>query len=624
VAEKRTIGHGTLAAAVLLALLGAAAALWHWGGDAGGPATLPQATAWSLQIEPGRALRYGFSLSDATTTMLGKLDEPMRMAADVRLEGELEWIGVRSDAHGAEALMRLTRLSTCRFQLAGGDLVPDPSVVVGQAALVELDARGRVKRLRLRPDQAPMAKRILQLLAGQMQVTPPDRRTLRWRATETTPLGTAVSQYSVRSDDGAELDLGRQRDAYLSIGALQDPTSGDATTVAGEALITVERGGWLVRIAGEESVSVTRAGRTLLTSASRFSLERLAEESGAALATVAGYSDPLGFDEALRTEALDRNMIRQRVGDMTWEKMASDLRRWGVSGTMPDHNAWLWKASGLLIQHPELCAELVTIFQEPGVGEKGRALILDLLVGAGHPVAQAALRAALDTGAAKASPEYYLLFQRLSLLEAPAGETVDYVQRSYGEAKGDMVGASAYAMGAVAQSLRDNGEKDEAERLAAQLERDLRAAKTPDDEAVFVAALGMAALPQHESLLLGFATHPAWQLRLAAATALRDYASDESREAIVGLVADEQMLVQTRAMLALLKENLTPDDLGQLLAAVTARRVEERGYESLVSLVAPYYEKRVPQAEAILRAILAQPLYNDRIKGRVRLLLDEP
>ena len=111
-----------------------------------------------------------------------------------------------------------------------------------------------------------------------------------------------------------------------------------------------------------------------------------------ALAAAAAVVPSTGPMDVVESGAGRRNALLLRAAGLTGAQLVLDIRAHATMERLPDHNRWLWRATGLLKLEPALCSQLVTLFQDKTLGQETRALILDLLVGAGHATAQEAMR----------------------------------------------------------------------------------------------------------------------------------------------------------------------------------------------------------------------------------------
>ncbi|MCC7384813.1 MAG: HEAT repeat domain-containing protein [Deltaproteobacteria bacterium] len=575
--------------------------------------------------------RYRYALrfrEDLTVRLLPGVDPGAPLTTSLDLGAELTLSSYGEIENQRYRLgVRLTALDPRVFRMGDAELFRSPedveTALFDREALVDLTERGEIVGLRFPEEPSPTFERVLQLLISELQVRVADEPT--WSALESTHQGQAESRYRRTTAGGdLEVQLERTRPRYATLRAIRvrPKEPAPAQTLAARAEIRFARAGHLVELRAQERLSVERdrAG-SVLSSSSTTTVELLAIESfDGAPPDLDAYGTPRALAEIHPTEGAGESALIQRVEGMTKEQMLADLRQHGFGGRMPDHERWLWRVSGLLRLHPELCADLLAFFADPALGDLGRQLILDLLVGAGHAEAQAALRSALVSDAAKQDRHYSMLYQRLSLVKHPTDETLAFVEEQYRSQSGPGRKSEAYALGAAAGHRFLSSEPGPGKAIADRLLSDLTAARDPKTQATLLGALGNAGIPEHTPVLARFAAAKDASVRLEVAASLRKLDDPLARSTLIALAQDPQGTVQIRAVRALAEQPLGPGDVLALRDAVEARALREETYPSLVTLLQPYLERDAIVAE-ILRLILSQDLKEPSIKVRIRGLL---
>ena len=257
--------------------------------------------------------------------------------------------------------------------------------------------------------------------------------------------------------------------------------------------------------------------------------------------------------------------LRLRVGDMTPESFLEDLFNLPASGRFLDHNAWLYKAGGLLSLYPELCEELASLILDEGaLSRQSQLLGLDLLAGVGSSEAQASLRQVVRSEAMRARDDYSRVIQSAVLIGVHDHETL----RTYEDLSEQLPGhqrASAMAMlGHLGGVAATSGDASSAARVARQLETALHAAEGEDEVLDALRGLGNLGTTEAERAVEPFLNDESDWTRGAAARALRNVDSDSSRELLWGVVADQSDAVRSQAIRALGGRGFSSDDVGRL------------------------------------------------------------
>jgi len=136
----------------------------------------------------------------------------------------------------------------------------------------------------------------------------------------------------------------------------------------------------------------------------------------------------------------------------------------------------------------------------------------------------------------------------------------------------DVRGACAYALGAAAGRAFASGEGDAAIRASDVLRRDLVAATVTVEKCALVTALGNAGVPADVVVITRFTQDPEGPVRSASALALRKMNVAESRNRLIELLADREIIVAQSALVALTEHKLEDDELERLAELVLTGR----------------------------------------------------
>jgi hypothetical protein len=280
-------------------------------------------------------------------------------------------------------------------------------------------------------------------------------------------------------------------------------------------------------------------------------------------------------------------------------------------------------AVALLRLDPSLCGALVQMFERPGASLATRALLLDLLASAGHAQAQAAMREALASPAARTDATGYgVLLQRLGMVLAPERETVDFAYAAYAPSRGDARSAAAFALGATLGARGPARSDPMLEKYADRLRADLRAAKEADSRVALLAALGNAGNPRDAALIAGYARDDDAAVRRQAALSLRRERTPEARSTLFAMLRDPESSVGGAALSSLADEGLRADDARTLAGMVGTPALSGELHEQLLSIVGADPRSHPDEAAAVVRAVLATS-HDPHTLARARMLLDQ-
>lgn len=610
--------------AIILVVIGA---VWRWRPSAAG--------VYEFELPRGKRLIYSVDWQTSDSVALaggsGRIEGRLALGGTLWLSG----LGLRQD--GASRIdVRLAELSEHDLMLLGTQVFPDAAAasqaLVGPRAVVVFARDGRLDSLAFDSGAPPVFKHLVHGLLLESQVAVPAGAGASWRQILPVPQGKAEFDHHVTSSDEGGLWLTRQRVAYPSLRSLVGTDNpSHKRQVKSQGAVRLSYKGYPVSVdeTNELKVMAPQAGappQLASESKMKLKLQRIEDFDAADLELEPAPSQVMGPGALAVTAQTDQQLLQEQAGGLTLRAVLSNLLEFGAGGRMPDHNRWLWQVTGLLKLHPELCAQLLPAFRDPAVGPKGRALILDVLAAAGHPLAQEAMRQAIRYGQTTVDPaEQVMLLQRLSLVNAPEAATLDFLVQTHLTAanKGDTDTklASLYAMGAA---LGKRAAMVNSAELRAHNERLIDALKTADRNVERVAALralGNAGLTQNVPWVLPHTQSDDPSTRRAAAAALRKTQTPETTTALVTLLRDADPLVQKESLTSLDEHRLGPADLDtlatQLLSGATNKEADAEWVNFLSSHL--HAGPAVPR----MLEFLQTRTEGTPLQARVRNLLDE-
>lgn len=252
-------------------------------------------------------------------------------------------------------------------------------------------------------------------------------------------------------------------------------------------------------------------------------------------------------------------------------------------GLLPQHERWLWRATGLLVLEPERAAELARACTDGTLDGAARVLALDLLANVAHSEAQSALRDVLAHAEVAASADYPNLLQRVVLVRAPEPELLTFYEERAASLEGAPRRSAASALGALVGHARDHDPEAGAVQVAS-LVRALDDAHGSADRRALIQALGNARASEAEARVDELTHDEDPDVRLTAVRAMGRLGSDDGRARLVERAIDDpSAAVRVEALHALARLGPRATDLERLADAVRALRVDDDDLGALVA-----------------------------------------
>ncbi len=563
---------------------------------------------WMLAPSPSSESRSFLSWSEATyeVALQGSLqDASSGISADYALDATIAIHPERRSSAETVVSLRVLQIERAFVNINGAEGLSAPGETTGTAMeelpfLVTFGPSGEVLRFSA-PEAAQVSQaRLVQLLLFELSFQVQQGRA--WEVVEASQLGEALSSYRREGPD-----IVRNRAVYRTVRA-----SSDARDVPseGQTRITLDERGALETLVGEEHLRGAELNAQLRRRVTR--VKRPVSRSPVAVAQRA--SQPLVAP--ITTGAKRASHAQLRARGLSYSALVEKLEKFGASGEVPDHARFIWEAVARLRVEPQRCESLLGFLRRPEFSKQGKALILDLLVGAGHHQAQAALREAMSMPRVRDHPSFSILFQRFALLKRPTPQTVAFLERARGEEK--TAAAATISLGSAAGRLIRGQDPKEGHRIAAELSRSLDESEDPNAQRILLAALGNAGRAQDFERFERFARSESGTLRAATAAALRKLRTPRGRRLALKLATDPVDVVQIRALGTLQKQGLTEEVLEALLQDARAQKIQEVAVPTLLNAISGV----APDARrALLEALLQNPIADPSIGARVKAML---
>jgi hypothetical protein len=584
-------------------------------------AAVPTRVAWARGVRHVYDVRWEASSRSSIPGLSAPVDGSARF--DVELS-----LGAIGEADGRTILAaRVGRVREHALRVMGSDALPSHddarAAFDGREAFVGVAPDGTFDAVYFAKGSPKAFEHVTTALVSQMQVVGAGDDRASWSTHEASLGGASTVRYAVRSIE-PEVVWTRARERYDSLLALPD-CDGCAQSLDDRGSVTLDRAGVLRGVDDEETLGVTRADAPALASRSAFHAAWLRSEPFEAPTGVT--LDLAALDVRRPGQVTETAAAARSSGGLERDEMIQGLRFYDTARSLDP--TFVARAAALVTERPELCAELADAVADPTMGAAGRALALDVLASAETGAAQAAMRRALASPAAKSDgASYAMLLQRFAVLEKPHPESARFVADAFdvARARGDRPtrDAAAYTMGAMAKSLARSGDDPPLARsLDAKLRRGLDGAATPRDRATYLTALGNVGDPGDVAAIEAYAKSDDPAVRAATANALRAATAPDARATVLSLVGDADAEVQTIALGALDAQPISRADYGAVTSQVTSGNVAPANEAGLVTFVAKHADVAPDAARDALVALLSSArIRGDRaLMARIKVLL---
>lgn len=468
------------------------------------------------------------------------------------------------------------------------------------ALLVQVDSCGKIAALQ-NTGEAELGNQMLQsLLEASWPVVCANEAHEAGTISHITPHGTAIDTLEFAPDSGGQVIVLRAR-TYSTLRAAdvqqnQTRVEVESRTQLASGMLRETSLFETLRIGELENV-VVDAETTTSLSGHRVHTEQRP------VATVSEWRSPGSIEP---TSRMAEQLTRQRAGDLDSATLLDTLATWGGSGTVPNHNDFLWRAPARIALDPALAGQIADLITAEDATSAGRGLMLDLLAQTSHVAATDALLASLQHVSVQSDRMYPILMQRVSFVAEPTPALVDWVaqQATQAERPNDRT-AAQYALGSLVAALDGNEEAGRADAAHAVLVRSLSSAVTVETQVNAIRAIANAARPTDMPIFTAASTSLAASVRRAAAESLAGLQQAQSTSLLVQLVADTDDAVQRTAITSLREHTLRSATLVTLTSLVSDDTLHPENALPLLDL-AKYYVTTAPgEVAALARAVEA-------------------
>jgi hypothetical protein len=507
---------------------------------------------------PGQRLVYQLEVLTASTSDFTGLtegtagDQATTTEAHTNVSGELVATVLHTRNDGALIAFELRR-PTVQVAVNGDLALAQGEAIATDLArpmFAEVDARGRIVKVRFAGDVQPLAQAFARsLLAATQVVSPPDADARTWQAQEDDPNGTYTAAYATTSAGGGVLRVEKRRTGYMPKARKQLlRTFEPETTVHPAGQLTAEfdgNGGALQSLSGTELTTVEVAGRVVARSETTLRLRLLGRETAAAAEQKALRSQWKSAGPALAlsapgdTSASEDARQRAALGDATLQSLLTDLARLQADGDdKADDTPLYLKMKAIIHLQPAACAHLGRELAAVKADGPALGLLSSALSSVGHAEAQTALRTAI---AARPNdwPALMLLVPALAMVESPTVESEQALRDLARSSTDEQIRSTAQlALGMMARSLAAD-EPERTRRILQDSLQELAAATTPEARRQQLLVLGNIGASETLGVITPYLRDEAAPVRSAAAAALRWLESSAVDELLVNALAND-------------------------------------------------------------------------------------
>jgi len=435
-----------------------------------------------------------------------------------------------------------TALDSVSVEIFGQSSAFDRDGLLNLETLIRVDDDGATTHVYFPPDSTPLYRKLMGDLLAQLDLRSDGEH---WHALARTPMGLGDAEYHRQGSTVERTIPSFQRvDGVAGVGA-------DRWTIDDRLVVDLAADRLPDSLRADVSAWLSAPGSEapILSSTTSLTLERLAVERVDPRAGL-DLRDHVELDPYAAPDFAELERISAQA--MAGETAIDDVH-WAISmaghGIRP-RRGFLIKAAALLRAWPTLAEELDASL-EHAPDFRTRAFIIDLLVSADTPQAQAVVRRSIERRRAAGDPRLLELVQHLALQHHPEPESVAQIVQIHDGAKavGDdsLRRASVHVLGAQARASA--GVHPVVTELAMQRIRNtLDAAQSPDDTLAALAGLGNAGSPDELWRVERYTEHEDPEIRKEAVDALRDLPGAHVDDMILAAVDDPEASVADQAV----------------------------------------------------------------------------
>lgn len=481
-----------------------------------------------------------------------------------------------------------------------------------QRVRLKLDQAGGLESMAFHPALTPTSRGVLTFLARAIAESRPDLTmpSPRTQAATQGPEGIATSRHEDTCTSTGELVHTTTRSKWRSLYLLEDqPVDGELVEHDSKTIKTFST--QLEQLHHHTSIKRTQPAAFSLLNV--LTMHRLSKPVSKPSPPSQGWVVASAYPSAQAAPAPGQALLIKRVAGLTWEQMHDALIKHDLTGVMPEHERWLWRASGLLKLHPELAPRLAELALDERMALPGKLLIMDLLANVGHAQAQAALLTVLDDPRVYGEPVYAALAQRALLLTSPQVETAQAFAKQLRHAPNSSTLATAASILGASIARVDPASRPE---LIDALMAPCATACDVDTRADLLVGLGNAGAAETTALVqeqLRSSEVP--EQRARALMALRRVDTKEARALLLDALAHPGTAPE--ALTTLSHHELDDHEANRLLERLQETNLPATAHHALLQMLRALSKTHPEQALKAIDQLRAQ----DQLQGRQRAAL---
>ena len=584
-----------------------------------------------LSSEKGAYRTYRFTYQDQNTTTIfpdrlgQKNANASTFMSNLSFDGDLR---VKDYGRiGKENIYSLSfdEIRTSRFALNGHGVFDDPALFIGKykkhEVYVCLDDNHEITRF-LFPRKTPQVfKTFMVMVAQEIQVSARQGK-MDWSTNEVNQHGRGTVNYHVAGKKGNSIQLEKTRKNYRYPGLIE---SGDTQDIRLDDRITLNPRGFVEEIDKREKTKITSPSnrktildvdktiRLRMTGAGTFKPGTFGPGQVSAMQSV--YPGNPVPDDIQRQELLAKQASYTSYEDIeSWVKQfkpeAKDSRA---------NNAMFYRSSGFVKLQPRSADRLADFGRKKGRTSQERTLVMNILASAGTKSAQDAMKTMLTDPVVRKDPQYGVLIQNFSFMdETPTRATLSLLEGLMNGKVGYESYAAAHAYGACIHKLYKNREKERALGLNRLIRLRVAGARTEDERAEYIAALGNAGMFENNGYIAGFFRSPHSRVRAEAAMALRKTETAAVRRGMLNLFQDSDRGVQRSAIQTYLQFSPEEKNIREIKHLLDKEKIQEANFYDLASLLKKNQPRYPELIKSCLRIMVRKKLKDPDLEARIR------
>jgi len=591
----------TMIAISVTATTGLAALIWTaWGRLA------PPAPRLQLHCMPAQAHAFAIDYESHGEMLDPAMGLPLGTAGrtqsvDITVRGRATETCLESDARGHVFALELSEV-TGEATVEAGRKEPVGTMLAG-TTYVELKPDGRVKTIHFAENMPALGRNIVRDLLSHRSMKLPGEPAHEWRTEEISLEGTYPASYLVASASATRAEVTKRRgnDRPARSRALDKP---QVRYLDGSVAQIRLEDDWLHDLESSTEVETLSGKKAMTRTRTRVVFHETAVQARKIDDLRAAFAG-LGDNRARRgdlaatevEERIEDRMQREQLKNETWDTLWAKAQDPAVN----EPEVFL-QLRALFKLHPEECKKAAETLARLGSSKDTSFMLLtNALAATGTPEAQAALRGAIDGSTGKRDNQQVMIAE-LGMLIHPEQETEAYARDLLAHhIDGETRNVAQLALGSMASALTE-ADPQRADALVGEALQRAHDAKSLDERATALQALGNTASPRALDTLRPALSDPDYRVRTAAAASLRFIGGDEVEQLLLGLATrDPEHAVRVEAVTSL-NHRILAQTTFEALAQLVQRDPAEAVRQSVIRLLAGVGDQ-FPEAEGVLESV---------------------